>query len=161
MNAGIEERRTDHRLSEAAITILQALCIVLVIRSFLFQPFNIPSGSMEPTLLVGDYLFVSKFSYGFSRSSLPFSPALFSGRVLAAWPDRGDIVVFRRGSDDFIKRVIGRPGDRIQLVDGVIFLNGKPVERHRIADFVGRDPCRPAPADSMLCSSNAVAGDSS
>src|SRR5207248_9046027 len=144
-SAGIKERRTDHRLPEAVITVLQALFIVLVTRSFLFQPFNIPSGSMEPTLLVGDDLFVSKFSYGFGRYSLPFSPPLFSGRVLAAWPDRGDIVVFRRGADDFIKRLIGRPGDRIQLVDGVIFINGTPVERHRIADFVGRDPCRPAP----------------
>jgi signal peptidase I len=147
MSSGIEERRTDHRPSEGAITILQALLIALVIRSFLFQPFNIPSGSMEPTLLVGDYLFVSKFSYGFSRYSLPFSPPLFWGRVLGAWPNRGDIVVFRRGSDDFIKRVIGLPGDRIQLVGGGIFINGTPVERHRIADFVGRDPCRPAPPD--------------
>lgn len=104
---------------------------------------------MEPTLLVGDYLFASKFSYGFSRYSLPFSPPLFSGRVLATPPKRGDIVIFRHGSDDFIKRVIGLPGDRIQLVHGVVFINGTPVERHRIADFVGRDPCRPVPADAQ------------
>jgi signal peptidase I len=148
MSSGIEQRRADRGLSETAITIFEALLIALVIRSFLFQPFNIPSGSMEPTLRVGDYLFVSKFSYGFSRYSLPFSPPLFSGRLLAGHPKRGDIVVFRHGTDDFIKRVIGLPGDRIQLVRGVILINGTPVERHRIADFVGRDPCGPAPPNA-------------
>jgi signal peptidase I len=148
MTAGIEERRDGRRLSETVTTILEALLIALVIRSLLFQPFNIPSGSMEPTLLIGDYLFVSKFSYGYSRYSFPLSPPLFSGRVLATQPIRGDIIVFRHGSDDFIKRVIGLPGDRIQLIRGVIFINGTPVERHRVADFVGHDPCSPAPPDA-------------
>jgi signal peptidase I len=148
MSSAIEQRRADRGLSETAITIFEALLIALVIRSFLFQPFSIPSGSMEPTLRIGDYLFVSKFSYGLSRYSLPFSPPLFSGRLLAGPPKRGDVAVFRHGSDDFIKRVIGLPGDRIQLVRGVIFINGTPVERHRIADFVGRDPCGPAPPDA-------------
>ncbi|HEY7661601.1 MAG TPA: signal peptidase I [Xanthobacteraceae bacterium] len=143
MTAGVERPRAERRFSETAITILEALLIALVVRSFLIQPFNIPSGSMEPTLLVGDYLFVSKFSYGFSRYSLPFSPPLFSGRILAGEPNRGDVVVFRHGEDDFIKRVIGLPGDRIQVVHGTVVINGTPVERHRIADFVGHDPCRP------------------
>jgi signal peptidase I len=148
MTAGIKERRAGRRFQETATTILEALLIALVIRSLLFQPFNIPSGSMEPTLLIGDYLFVSKFSYGYSRYSFPFSLPLFSGRVLAVQPTRGDIVVFRHEPDDFIKRVIGLPGDRIQLARGVIYINGTPVERHRIADFVGHDPCLPAPADA-------------
>jgi signal peptidase I len=103
---------------------------------------------MEPTLLIGDYLFASKFSYGYSRYSLPFAPPLFRGRILASAPKRGDIVIFRHGPLDFIKRVIGLPGDRIQLIHGTIFINGMPVERHRVADFRGHDPCGPAPPDS-------------
>jgi signal peptidase I len=148
MSLWVQERRGGHRFSETARIVLEALVIALVIRSFLFQPFNIPSGSMEPTLLVGDYLFASKFSYGFSRNSLPFSPPLFSGRILATPPNRGDIVIFRHGSEDFIKRVIGLPGDRIQLIGGIIFINGVPVGRQRIADFVGPDPCRPTSAQA-------------
>src|SRR5437763_5058759 len=85
----------DHRLSETVTTILEALLIALAIRTIFFQPFNIPSASMEPTLLIGDYLFVSKFSYGYSRYSMPFSPPLFSGRVLEREPKRGDVIVFR------------------------------------------------------------------
>ena len=95
----------------------------MVVRIFLFQPFNIPSGSMKPTLLVGDYLFVSKFSYGYSRYSLPFSLILFNGRIFAAEPKRGDVVVFKLPRDnrtDYIKRVIGLPGDRIQMSGGVL-----------------------------------------
>src|SRR5690348_8058830 len=141
-------KRKEGGFAETVRVVFHALIIALVIRSFLFQPFNIPSGSMEPTLLVGDYLFASKFSYGFSRYSLPFSPPLFSGRILASQPKRGDIVIFRHGSVDFIKRVIGLPGDRIQLIGGVIFINGAPVERQRIADFVGLDPCRPTSAEA-------------
>ena len=109
MNAGMEKRPGGRRLRETATAILEALLIALVIRSFLYQPFSIPSASMEPTLLVGDYLFVSKFSYGYSRYSLPFSPPLFLGRVLASQPTRGDVVVFRYEPNDFIKRVIGSP----------------------------------------------------
>ena len=141
MSSRTEERSAERRVSETVVTILEALLIALAIRSFLFQPFNIPSASMEPTLLVGDYLFVSKFSYGYSRYSFPFSPPLFSGRIWAREPDRGDIIVFRHGPDDFIKRLIGLPGDRIQLKGGVVTINGTPVERRRVADFVGRDPC--------------------
>jgi signal peptidase I len=109
-----------------------------ITRTFVFQPFNTPSGSMMPTLLVGDYFFVSKYPYGYSRYSLPFSPPLFAGRIFPSEPARGDVVVFRLPSDDsvdYIKRIIGLPGDRIQMIDGMIHINGKPVERERV-DFV-------------------------
>jgi signal peptidase I len=129
------------RRSDFVTTIVEALVIALVIRTLLFQPFSIPSGSMEPTLLIGDYLFVSKFSYGYSRYSIPLSPPLFSGRIWSGEPERGDIIVFRHGPDDFIKRLIGLPGDRIKLDDGVVSINGTPVKRTRMADFTGEDPC--------------------
>ncbi len=119
-------------------TIGIALLIAMVIRAFIFQPFNIPSGSMKNTLLVGDYLFVSKYAYGYSRHSLPFSPNLFEGRIMAGAPERGDIVVFklpRDGRTDYIKRVIGMPGDTVQMRGGVLHLNGQAVERYRIEDF--------------------------
>ncbi|MCL2713289.1 MAG: signal peptidase I [Alphaproteobacteria bacterium] len=124
--------------------VIHALLIALVIRTFLFQPFNIPSGSMKATLLIGDYLFVSKFSYGYSHFSLPFSPPLFSGRFFGSDPARGDVVVFRppkKEDTDFIKRVIGLPGDRIQMKDGRLFINDVEVRRERLSDFVGPNPC--------------------
>jgi signal peptidase I len=113
------------------------------VRVFLFQPFNIPSGSMIPTLLVGDYLFVSKYSYGYSRYSFPFGPNLFSGRIWAKEPERGDVVVFKLPRDnetDYIKRVIGLPGDEIQMIHGVLHINGEAVKKERVEDFVMRDP---------------------
>ena len=113
--------------------LVHAGIIALVIRTFLFQPFNIPSGSMKATLLVGDYLFVSKYSYGYSHFSFPLSPPIFSGRVgVFSKPERGDVVVFRLPSEDstdYIKRVIGLPGDSIQMIDGILNINGKPVPR--------------------------------
>lgn len=142
---GAEQSKGFRRLFESARVVAEALLIALVVRTFLFEPFYIPSSSMEPTLLVGDYLFVSKFSYGYSRYSLPLSPPLISGRILASLPERGDVVVFRNGSEDLIKRVIGLPGDRIQLAGGLVLIDGYPVERHRIANFVGRNPCRSSP----------------
>jgi signal peptidase I len=129
-------------IGETIKVVVQALLIALVVRTLLFQPFNIPSGSLVPTLLVGDYLFVSKYTYGYSRHSMPFSPPLFSGRIWAGEPKRGDIAVFKLPKDnstDYIKRVIGLPGDRIQVINGVLNINGRAVERQRIADYTTTD----------------------
>jgi signal peptidase I len=143
--------------------IVHALILAFVVRIFLYQPFNIPSGSMIPTLLVGDYLFVSKFSYGYSKYSLPFSPNLFSGRILSREPARGDVVVFKLPKDnetDYIKRLVGLPGDKIQMINGVLHINGKAVERRRIEDFVwtedGRERRAPRYRETM---SNGVSYD--
>ena len=116
-------------------TLIYALIIALFIRSFFYQPFYIPSSSMEPNLLIGDRLFVSKYTYGYSRHSFPFSPNLFSTRLLSKYPTRGDIVVFKTPADnrtDYIKRLIGLPGDEIQIVDGDLFLNGQKLKRNKI-----------------------------
>ena len=124
---------------EAIKTAFYAAAIALVVRTFAYEPFNIPSGSMIPTLLVGDYLFVSKFSLGYSRHSLPFSLPLIDGRIAFTEPQRGDIVVFKLPRDnqtDYIKRLIGLPGDRIQLRGGILHINGVPVKRRRIKDFL-------------------------
>ena len=123
---------------ETVKVVVQALLIALVVRTLLFQPFNIPSGSLIPTLLIGDYLFVSKYSYGYSRYSIPFGPPVMSGRVWASEPKRGDVAVFKLPKDnstDYIKRVIGLPGDKIQMIDGILHINGKAVERKRVEDY--------------------------
>jgi signal peptidase I len=131
---------------ETVKTVAYALLIALVIRTFLFQPFNIPSGSMENTLLVGDYLFVEKFAYGYSRYSFPFGFPPFQGRVLAAQPQRGDVIVFKMPNanspdymKDFIKRVIGLPGDRVQMINGQVWLNDKAIPKVRVADYIETD----------------------
>src|SRR6476469_5517400 len=139
MNGEVKPKPEDGAVVAALRFWLPVIVIVLVVRTLLFQPFHIPSESMMATLLVGDSLFVSKFSYGYSHYSLPFSPPLFSGRILGANPRRGDIVAFRLPRDDsvdLIKRVIGVPGDRIQMIAGHLHLNGEPVKRERIEDFV-------------------------
>jgi signal peptidase I len=139
MSVSSGEKRKEGGVAETTRVIVHALIIALVIRTFLFQPFNIPSGSMKATLLVGDYLFVSKYSYGYSHFSLPFSPPLFSGRIMGSLPQRGDVVVFRLPRDtstDYIKRVIGLPGDKIQVVDGVVHINGVAVKREAAPDFI-------------------------
>lgn len=126
-------------LWDTVIVLLQAFAIALIIRTFLFQPFVIPSSSMVGTLLIGDYLFANKFAYGYSRHSLPFSPDLFDGRILGSLPERGDVAVFKLpsdGSTDYIKRVIGLPGDTIEVRNGVVFINGEEVQRERIEDFI-------------------------
>ena len=138
---GVKLRQEDG-IFEFVKIVIQALLIALVVRTLLFQPFNIPSGSLIPTLLVGDYLFVSKYSYGFSKHSLPFSPDIFSGRILASAPKRGDIAVFklpRDGTTDYIKRVIGLPGDKIQMIEGRLYINGTVVLREETTKIVTQD----------------------
>lgn len=119
-------------------TIVYAGLIAVGIHTFLFEPFFIPSGSMVPTLLVGDYLFVNKFAYGYSHFSFPFAPDLFSGRVFGSSPKRGTVVVFRppgQPGEDFIKRVVGLPGDTIQVTDGQLFINGVQVQRVPLGNY--------------------------
>ncbi len=139
MSVANKKAEREGGLYETVKVIFQALLIAFVIRTFLFQPFNIPSASMVDTLLVGDYLFVSKYSYGYSRYSFPFGIVPLPGRVLASEPKRGDVAVFKLPSDnstDYIKRVIGLPGDRIQMIDGVLQINGEAVKREQISDYV-------------------------
>lgn len=136
------EKRPDSGWWETLKIIVQALAIALVVRVFFYQPFNIPSGSMKSTLLVGDYLFVSKLSYGYSRFSFPFGFNIFQGRVFAGEPTRGDVVVFklpRDNSTDYIKRVIGLPGDEIVVRRGIVYLNGAEIPRRRVDDFETRE----------------------
>lgn len=121
------------------LLILLSLAVVIPIRAFLFQPFNTPSASNKPTMLVGDYIFVSKYAYGYTHYSLPFSPSWFSGRIWPAEPQRGDMVVFRLPKDDkfdYVKRIVGLPGDRIQMIDGLLYINGDPVKRERVEEFI-------------------------
>lgn len=122
--------------------VAQALLLALIVRSLLFQTFHIPSGSMKDTLLIGDHLLVSKYSYGYSRHSFPFGFIPFSGRILSTPPERGDVAVFKTPQDnstDFIKRVVGLPGDEIQVTAGILHINGEAVARERIENFVSRD----------------------
>src|SRR5262245_19057527 len=142
MSGSAEPKPQEGPVTRAVRFWLPVIVLVVLVRTILFQPFHIPSGSMKETLLVGDSLFVSKYSYGYSRYSIPFSPPLFSGRILASPPRRGDIVLFRSPRDnspDLIKRVIGLPGDRVQMIDGHLHLNGVPVKRERIEDFLDSD----------------------
>ncbi len=146
-------------IGETLKTIIYAVVIALFIRTFFYEPFCIPSASMVPTLLVGDYLFVSKFSYGYSRYSLPLGLPLFSGRIFFNAPHRGDVVVFKLPcsfpqldaasaaiyaarcdpSTDFIKRIVGLPGDKIQMKDGILNINGQPIKRDRRATYFFND----------------------
>jgi signal peptidase I len=119
-----------------------AVLIALLIRSLIAEPFNIPSGSMKPNLLVGDFIFVSKWSYGYSRHSLPFSIPLIPNKIFSKIPTRGDIVVFKTPEDnrtDYIKRVIGLPGDKIKIINGEIILNGNKILRKKTNDFIDND----------------------
>ena len=123
------------KIIENIKTIIYALIIALIIRSFLFQPFYIPSSSMEPNLLVGDRLFVSKYSYGYSRHSLPFSPNITQKRYFSKNPERGDVVVFKTPADnrtDYIKRLIGLPGDTLQIIEGELYLNSQKILRNKV-----------------------------
>jgi signal peptidase I len=139
----------DYVVSVSPPSAILALVLAFAIRAFLFHPFQVPSGSMKDTLLIGDYLVVAKYAYGYSRYSLPGSAHLFSGRIWAAAPQYGDVVVFRTPSDDqtdFIQRVVGLPGDRIQMIGGVLNINGRPVEQERVDDFVDVEDGQPTRA---------------
>ena len=132
-------KRKSGGVVETIKTVVYAMLIAIVIRTVAFEPFNIPSGSMIPTLLVGDYLFVAKYSYGYSRFSLPLSPPLFSGRIFGQLPERGDVAVFKLPRDtsvDYIKRIIGLPGDTVQMIHGQLYINGKEVERIPDGDYL-------------------------
>ena len=121
---------TKKFFTENIKTLFYALIIAIFIRSFFIQPFYIPSSSMEPNLLVGDRLFVSKFTYGYSKHSFPFSPPIFNGRLLFSEPKRGDVIVFKTPADnrtDYIKRLIGLPGDEIQFINGDLYLNNQQI----------------------------------
>ncbi|MCZ6765231.1 MAG: signal peptidase I [Alphaproteobacteria bacterium] len=132
------KKKKSNGLRDTAWTFFYAIVIAIVVRTVAYEPFNIPSSSMVPTLLVGDYLFVSKFAYGYSRYSLPLSLDLIEERIFEGLPERGDVAVFKRPPEnevDFIKRLIGLPGDRIQMIDGQLLINGEMVTRQRIDDY--------------------------
>ncbi len=138
----MEEKNTQGGFWETTKTVVYAVLIALFIRTVFAEPFSIPSGSMVPTLLVGDYLFVSKMSYGYSRHSLPLSMPLIKGRIFYTQPERGDVIVFKMPSDnktDYIKRLIGLPGDKIQMKDGRLYINGTIVDRKSEGEYVLRD----------------------
>ena len=129
-NTFFKENKKDSSLKKNLISLIYAIIAALLIRSFLYEPFSIPSGSMYPNLKVGDYLFVSKFSYGFSKHSLPFSIPIIPGRLFSKEPIRGEIVVFKTPEDnrtDYIKRVVGLPGDSLEMKDNVLIINDKEI----------------------------------
>jgi len=143
----IRQPSQTRRRTVIAILILLAVILAsapLWFRIFLYQPFSIPSNSMQPTLHFGDYVFAHKYTYGFSRFSFPYSQPAFSGRIFGATPERGDVIVFRSPKDtevDYIKRVVGLPGDRIQMKQGQLFINGQGVSRERLEDTDLADAC--------------------
>jgi signal peptidase I len=132
-------KRKSGGIVETIKTIVYAVVIAIGIRTLVLEPFNIPSGSMVPTLLVGDYLFVSKFAYGYSEYSLPsFMQVPFHGRIFGSLPHRGDVVVFKLPSNpsiDYIKRIVGLPGDHIQVIHGVLYINGQPAQRKLVGEY--------------------------
>ncbi len=135
------EKAKHSELRETVVVIIEALLIALVFRTFLFQPFSIPTSSMQSTLMIGDYVLAAKYTWGYGQYSFPFGLVPFNGRLLGREPNRGDIAVFRPvpQSDPYIKRVIGMPGDTIQMVDGVLNINGEPVEREEIGQSTDTD----------------------
>lgn len=137
--APAETLKPRSELRDTLSFLVKLAILVFIVRSFVFAPFSIPSGSMLPRLLVGDYLFITKWNYGYSKHSLPWSLPLIPGRIFAKDPARGDVVVFKAPPDaktDWIKRVIGLPGDTVQMRGGQLILNGKAIPKQRVADFV-------------------------
>ncbi len=130
---------TSNSVWETIRTVIYAVMITVIFRTFLYEPFNIPSGSMKPNLLVGDFLFVSKASYGYSRYSLPLGLPLIPERIFASAPERGDVAVFKhpqKTSVDYIKRIIGLPGDKLQMINGVLHINGQAVQKEALENWV-------------------------
>ena len=141
-------KTTESSWRETAKIVAQALVLAMIVRIFFYQPFNIPSGSMKSTLLVGDYLFVSKLSYGYSRYTFPWGIIPIQGRIIASEPKRGDVVVFklpRDTSTDYIKRMIGLPGDHIEVRDGIVYINGQAARQTPAGEYVGPEEARPKP----------------
>ncbi|MGF1551298.1 MAG: signal peptidase I [Paracoccaceae bacterium] len=184
--AKTDVKKSEGGLWETVKTVFWALLIAAAFRSLLFQPFSIPSGSMKPTLLIGDYLFVTKFAYGYSNYSFPFAPDLFDGRIWSAEPERGDVVVFKHprydacsagpigtvvgwvgavmgqggGPNDcvdYVKRVVGLPGDSIQVRAGVLHVNGQPLDTVRLEDHVERKDPAGSPPTMPRCTNDPVA----
>lgn len=141
MSDRVDQKAKPNEIKETIVVIIQALIIALVFRTFLFQPFSIPTASLQPTLLIGDYMLASKYSYGYGQYSFPFGLVPFEGRLFGREPARGDIAVFRPvpQKDDYVKRVIGLPGDRIQMINGILNINGTPVERKLIGQGTDTD----------------------
>ena len=150
--------------SENIKTLFYALIIAVIIRSLFLQPFYIPSSSMEPTLLVGDRLFVTKYSYGYSKHSFPFSPPILNKRIFFKNPERGDVVVFKTPADnrtDYIKRLVGLPGDRVQFIDANLYLNNSEVKKSKvnnlgIADNASNCKLNKCETDNDISDSNSI-----
>lgn len=136
-------KRKEKKADNFFVFLLKLIVVVLLFRTLVFTSFSIPSESMMPRLQEGDYLFASKWSYGYGQASMPFDVPVGGGRLFASQPDRGDVVIFKHPVDrtDYVKRVIGLPGDQIQVVAGVVHINGAPVKKEKVADFV--IPVRP------------------
>ena len=155
-NAAARSGKAKGGFGETARFLLLLFVFALVLRTFIVTPFFIPSGSMLPRMMIGDYLFVAKWPYGYSRFSMPFGIGGFDGRILAKNPARGDVVVFQcpAAAEDCVKRLIGLPGDTVQMRGGELFLNGRPVPKARIADFLmprtANSPCRYNPPEAAL-----------
>ena len=130
--AAVKSKPKTNEWRDTILVIIEALLIAVVFRTFLYQPFSIPTGSMQSTLMIGDYFVASKFTWGYGSYSFPF-PLPFNGRIFGREPNRGDVAVFRPvpQNEDYIKRVIGLPGDHIQMVDGILNINGVPVKHRR------------------------------
>ncbi|HWJ87380.1 MAG TPA: signal peptidase I [Pelagibacterium sp.] len=141
MSDAAKKKTGKGELRETVVVIVQALLIALVFRTFAFEPFSIPTASMQSNLMIGDYILASKYTYGYSRYSLPYSEVPWHGRVLGNAPQRGDVAVFRPvpQSENYVKRVIGLPGDRIQMIEGVLHINEEPVVREQIGTKIDRD----------------------
>lgn len=141
MSDAAKKKTGKGELRETVVVIVQALLIALVFRTFAFEPFSIPTASMQSNLMIGDYILASKYTYGYSRYSLPYSEVPWHGRVLGNAPQRGDVAVFRPvpQSENYVKRVIGLPGDHIQMIEGVLHINEEPVVREQIGTKIDRD----------------------